>query len=206
LNTFLCAKNTLYEELKIKIQLIFYQVSCTTINPNWNNHLLEMINLRQIQGSKILPRPGIELQSPSSQSHVLTIRPQRPLNLCGVLVENFWVNFLLLGQGQVSHLWFEFGFRKFAIKIPNFSMWVKKYLIGSGQKVPGSKTCLPLFYCGSKVCSSRVWSEHISTLNGIITKSNLSTRFPCEMYFYLVITKFLQVYRSINSINGSMDL
>jgi len=32
-----------------------------------------------------------------------------------------WVKFLLLGLGQVSHLWFEFT--KFLLKIPNFSIF-----------------------------------------------------------------------------------
>jgi len=37
--------------------------------------------IRQIQGSKILPKLGIEPQSPSSQSDALAIRPQRPRSL-----------------------------------------------------------------------------------------------------------------------------
>jgi len=52
------------------------------------------------------------------------------------------VKFLLLGSGRVSHLSFGFGIGKFPLKIPNFSMyalWVKKNLIWSVQKVPGSK-------------------------------------------------------------------
>jgi len=59
-------------------------------------------------------------------------------------------------SGQVSHLWF--GLEIFPLKIPNFSMFLplgQKNLIGSGQKVPGSKTGQPLIYCGSKVCSGQ---------------------------------------------------
>jgi len=37
-----------------------------------------MINQGKSRGSKILPRPGIEPQSPSSQSVALTIKLQRP--------------------------------------------------------------------------------------------------------------------------------
>jgi len=34
-------------------------------------------------------------------------------------------------------------------------VWVKKNLIGSGQKLPGSKPAWPLIYCGSKVRSGQ---------------------------------------------------
>jgi len=57
---------------------------------------------------------------------------------------------------------------KISPKNPNFSIFairVKKNLIGSGQKVPGSKPDRPHIYCGSKVCSGRVGSGPISTLN-----------------------------------------
>jgi len=69
------------------------------------------------------------------------------------------VKFLLLWSGRVSHLWFGFGFGKFPLKIQKnsiFALWVKKNLVGSGQKVPGSKPGWPLIYCGSKVCSGQV--------------------------------------------------
>jgi len=36
-----------------------------------------------------------------------------------------------------------------------FSLWVKKNLIGLGQKIPGSRVGQPLIYCRSKVCSSQ---------------------------------------------------
>jgi len=67
--------------------------------------------------------------------------------------------------GRVSHLWLGSEFGKFPLKIPIFlylSFWVKKNLIGSGQKVPGSEPGRSLIYCGSKVCSSRVGSWPIS--------------------------------------------
>jgi len=50
-------------------------------------------------------------------------------------------------SGWVSHLWFGFG--KSPLKIPNFSIFslrIKKNLIGSGQKVHGSKLVRPLNY------------------------------------------------------------
>jgi len=86
-----------------------------------------------------------------------------------------WEGYLLLGfkdrsgskffdLGRVSHLWFGFG--KFALKIPNVSIFFplgQKNLFRSGQKVPMSKTGQPLFYCGSKVCSGLVGSGPIST-------------------------------------------
>jgi len=37
-----------------------------------------MNNLGKSRGQRYLPRPGIEPQSPSSQSDAITIRPQRP--------------------------------------------------------------------------------------------------------------------------------
>jgi len=52
------------------------------------------------------------------------------------------------GSGWVSHLWFGFGFGKFPLKTSNFSifsLWVKKNLLGSGQKVPGSRAGWLLF-------------------------------------------------------------
>jgi len=93
---------------------------------------------------------------------------------------NFF-DYVRVGSHQVSHRWF--GFRKFPLKIPKFSIFVpfgyiyissgrvKKYpdwlliycgskvcsgQVGSGQKEPGSKTGGPLIYCGSKVCSGQV--------------------------------------------------
>jgi len=48
------------------------------------------------------------------------------------------VNFLLLGPGLVSHLWFGYGIGTFPLKIPNFpifSLWVKKNLGELGQKI-----------------------------------------------------------------------
>jgi len=71
-----------------------------------------------------------------------------------------WVNFLLIELGQASHLWFGFG--KFPLKIPNFSIslpQVKKNLFWPGQKVTQSKPGWPLIYCGSKVRSTfSTWS------------------------------------------------
>jgi len=59
-------------------------------------------------------------------------------------------------SGWVSHLWFGFGIKNFPLKSQIFqilALLVKKNLIGSGQKVPGSKQGQHLIYCGSKVCS-----------------------------------------------------
>jgi len=57
--------------------------------------------------------------------------------------------FLWLGSGRVSHLWFGFG--KFPLKTSNFSIY-----FSSGQKVPGSKAGWSLIYCRSKGSSGRV--------------------------------------------------
>jgi len=62
------------------------------------------------------------------------------------------------GSGWVSHPWFGFGLGKFTLTTLNFSIFylrVKKYLFGSGQKVPGSKAGRLLIYFGSKVSSGR---------------------------------------------------
>jgi len=70
-------------------------------------------------------------------------------------------------SGRISHLWFGFG--KFPLKIPNFSIVFllnQKNLFRS--KVPGSKTGQPLIYCGSKV-----WSGQGPSLNQSCLKSNL---------------------------------
>jgi len=59
-------------------------------------------------------------------------------------------NFLTrVGLGQPS-----FGFRKFPLKIPNFSIFfpsVHKNLFGLGQKITGSNKGWTHIYCGSKV-------------------------------------------------------
>jgi len=46
-----------------------------------------------------------------------------------------------------------------------FALQVKKNVLGSGQKVPGSEPGWPLIYCGSKVCSGWVGSGPISNLS-----------------------------------------
>jgi len=64
-----------------------------------------------------------------------------------------------VGLGWVSHLWYGFGFEKFPLKIPNFSIFFlsdQKNIFWSGQKVPWSKAGQPLIYCKSKVCLGRV--------------------------------------------------
>jgi len=71
-----------------------------------------------------------------------------------VLVMGLGQNFF--GSGWVSHLWFGFG--KFPLKIPNFSIFFpssQKNIVGLGLKVPGSKMVQPLIYCGSKACSGQ---------------------------------------------------
>jgi len=55
------------------------------------------------------------------------------------------------------------GFRKFPLKIPNFSR--QKNIIGLGQKIPGSKTGQPLIYWRSKVCSGWIGSMPISRMS-----------------------------------------
>jgi len=61
--------------------------------------------------------------------------------------------FLVLGLGQPSLVWVWVW--KFPLKIPNFSLPVRKNLFGLGQKVPGSKPDQPLIYCESKVWSDQ---------------------------------------------------
>jgi len=81
------------------------------------------------------------------------------------------VKFLLLRLGRVSHFWFGYRFGKFPLKCQMFqffALWVKKNLIRSGGKVPGSELGQPLIYCGSKVCSGWVRSEPISTGNNLL--------------------------------------
>jgi len=58
--------------------------------------------------------------------------------------------------GWVSHLWFEFGFGKFPLKMSNFNF----FPFGLARKVPGSKAGRPLIYCRSKVSSGRVRLTH----------------------------------------------
>jgi len=50
----------------------------------------------------------------------------------------------------------------FPLKISIFYLSDKKNIVGSGQKVPGSKTDWPFIYYGSKVCSGRVGSGRVS--------------------------------------------
>jgi len=53
------------------------------------------------------------------------------------------------------------GFGNYPLQISNFSIFSpsgQKNSIGSGQKVPGSKTGRPLIYCGSKICMGLVGS------------------------------------------------
>jgi len=64
----------------------------------------------------------------------------------------------IFDPGQVSHLWLGYGFGKFPLIASNFSIFCpsgQKNVIGSGQKVPGSKPGRPLIYCRSKVWSGQ---------------------------------------------------
>jgi len=61
--------------------------------------------------------------------------------------------FLLLGSGQVSHLWFESGIGKFPLKVPNFSILPfgsKKISSGWVKKYPGQRRIGVLFTAGQK--------------------------------------------------------
>jgi len=78
----------------------------------------------------------------------------------------------IFDPGWVSHLWYVFGFENFPLKIPTVCSLGQKNLIGSGQKVPGSRPSQPLIYCGSKVCSDRVLSRPISNPKGDIWGTN----------------------------------
>jgi len=76
-----------------------------------------------------------------------------------------WIGLIFCCSGWVSHLWFGPEFRKFPLKIPNCTPSGRKTFFRFGQKVPGSKTGLPLIYCWSKVSLDRVKSGPISSLN-----------------------------------------
>jgi len=68
------------------------------------------------------------------------------------------INFLWLGSGRVSHLWFGFG--KFPLTTSNFPIFFssdQKNLFGPGQRAVG-----PLFTVGQKY--ARVGSGPISTI------------------------------------------
>jgi len=70
---------------------------------------------------------------------------------------------VVMGPGQffvarVGSAIFGLGLENFPLKIPKFSIFFlsdQKKFIGSGQKVPESKTGQPLIYRGSKVCSGQ---------------------------------------------------
>jgi len=81
------------------------------------------------------------------------------------------VNFLWLGSGRVSHLWFGLEFGKFPLKISIFQFFPFgsiKISSGLGRKVPRSKAGRPLIYCGSKVSSGRVESGPISSCSSFL--------------------------------------
>jgi len=62
--------------------------------------------------------------------------------------------------GRVSHLWFGFG--KFPLKIPNFSVFFP--LSQKKSLRVGSKAGRPLIYCRSKVCLGWVRVYHVYIL------------------------------------------
>jgi len=71
-----------------------------------------------------------------------------------------------VGSGWVSHLRFVFEFRKFPLKMSNFSIFFplgQKKLLRVG-KYPG----WPLIYWGSKVSSGRVGPGPISKTNHML--------------------------------------
>jgi len=75
-----------------------------------------------------------------------------------------------VGLGWVSHLWYGFGFGKFPLKIPNFSIfsfWIKKISSGRVQKYLGQRRVSLLFTASQKY--AWVGSGPIS----LETKSNL---------------------------------
>jgi len=70
------------------------------------------------------------------------------------------VGWIFCCSGLVRSAIFGLGF--VLENFPYKSQFVHFFLIGSGQKVPGSKMDQPLIYCGSKVCPARVRSGPIS--------------------------------------------
>jgi len=61
-----------------------------------------------------------------------------------------------IGSGWVDSATYESG--KIFPKTPNFFLFGSKNLIGSGQKIPGSRAGQPLIYRGSKICPDQVGS------------------------------------------------
>jgi len=56
--------------------------------------------------------------------------------------------FLLFRSGRFSHFWFEFGFGKFPLKIPNFSILLfgsKNISLGRVKRYPGQRRVSLLF-------------------------------------------------------------
>jgi len=91
-------------------------------------------------------------------------------------------------SGWVSHLWFGFG--KFPLKIPNFSIFHFRW----GQKEPWSKMGRLLFNCGSKVCSD--WVRDHLYLGGsrtqvsrapVLSNSTLPLWLPMKTFFHILV-------------------
>jgi len=69
--------------------------------------------------------------------------------------------FLLLGLGRVNDIWF--GFEKFPLKIPNFTifpLWIKNNHTGS-EKYPGQRKVGILFSVGQKYARVRAPLYHM---------------------------------------------
>jgi len=88
-------------------------------------------------------------------------------NLVMGLGQNFWSEsdgVIFCNSFRVASATFRYG--KSHPKILNISvffyLWVKN-IIGSSQKIPGSKTGWPYIYCGAEVCSGRVGPGSISS-------------------------------------------
>jgi len=86
--------------------------------------------------------------------------------------------FLFLGLGRVSDLWF--GFEKFPLKIPNFSifaLWVKKISSDRFKKYLGQSRASLLFTTGQKY--ALVWTElliAIQSFHLLFSKHNAFVR------------------------------
>jgi len=116
-----------------------------------------------------------------------------PINKSGLSESNSFSQFLLLGLGWVSHLWFGFGFGKFPLKISNFSIFpllIKKYTLGWVKKYPGQRQVdlllrvksmlwlgqgLKLYPTGKRTVSRGVWSKNLCSKNSRVSADFIVT-------------------------------
>jgi len=96
-----------------------------------------------------------------------------------IRVGSDWVNFLWLGLGQVSHLWFGLEFRKFPLKTSNFSIFFP-----SNQK--------KLLRVESE--STRVKAGLTSYLLRVKSKLRLGRRVRAHLYFQHLLKRVGSIF------------